>query len=56
MPTSPDLNVFEKIWRAMKQRVESRGAARSLAELKQWIRLGRDAVDQDMITGTLMIC
>lgn len=49
IPTSPDLNVIEKIQRAMKQRVKARGCPRDLNELRHWIQLEWDAINQDMI-------
>jgi hypothetical protein len=49
MPTSPDLNVQEKIWRALKQRVKARGTPKSLEELRGWIEQEWDDIDQAMI-------
>lgn len=49
MPTSPDLNVQEKIWRALKQRVKARGVPKGLPELKGWIQQEWDTIDQGMI-------
>jgi hypothetical protein len=37
IPTGPDLNVLEKVWRILKQRVKAKGHPLGLAELKGWI-------------------
>ena len=49
IPTSPDFNVIEKIWRILKQRVKAKGHPKDLAEQKGWIQEEWDAIDQDTI-------
>jgi hypothetical protein len=49
IPTSPDLNVIEKVWRILKQRVKAKGHPLGLDELRGWIQAEWDAVDQDTI-------
>jgi hypothetical protein len=49
IPTSPNLNVQEKIWRVLKQRVKARGVPNSLKTLKRWIQEEWDGIDQALI-------
>lgn len=49
IPTSPDLNVQEKIWRVLKQRVKARGIPNSIITLKRWIQEEWDGIDQALI-------
>ena len=49
IPTSPDLNVIEKIWRLLKQRVKARGHPTGLVQLREWIQAEWDAIDQATI-------
>jgi DDE superfamily endonuclease len=49
IPTSPDLNVIEKIWRVMKQRIKARGHPKGINELRGWIQAEWDAIDQELI-------
>lgn len=49
IPTSPDLNVQEKIWRVLKQRVKARGVPNTLQTLKGWIQEAWDSIEQSLI-------
>ena len=46
IPSSPDLNPLEKVWRVVKQRVKRKGIPKNVEQLKKWIQEIQDGLDQ----------